>query len=343
MSRPNDPGAHDADRDAWLREALRHAPDAELQAPPALREAILREAEAKARTPARQAPRRAPPRWWDRLAQPAAGAALASVMLATVIGLIWFADPLPPDVPAADARMSEPVEIATGEAAADAASPAPPPPAAAAERTARPAAVPPAHEAAPAAQKAAPRGEPAAERRVAGDLPRAGLPAPAPAAPGEAPEPDAAAGSSHEMRAAAMAPSTWSELRAAITADRERWSWRRAGEAARPLGEPLIGWLAQADAADAPPLARAETADRRHAAAASARTAPSTTGAAAPPAARAPIELHLLHDGRLRHTLRIDGNAVIWDDTDPATPPQRLVVDAARADALRAAAESLPR
>ena len=32
---------HDAERDAWLREALRHAPDASAAPPAALREAIL--------------------------------------------------------------------------------------------------------------------------------------------------------------------------------------------------------------------------------------------------------------------------------------------------------------
>jgi glutamate N-acetyltransferase/amino-acid N-acetyltransferase len=35
---------HDIERDAWLRAALRHAPDADAAPPPALRQAILREA-----------------------------------------------------------------------------------------------------------------------------------------------------------------------------------------------------------------------------------------------------------------------------------------------------------
>jgi hypothetical protein len=45
----------DAERDAWLREALRHAPDAAAAPPAALREAIL--SQARAATAARPAAR----------------------------------------------------------------------------------------------------------------------------------------------------------------------------------------------------------------------------------------------------------------------------------------------
>ena len=52
-SSPDTPGEHDA----WLRQALRHAPDAAATPPTALREAILAEARSavRARRPAAQA------------------------------------------------------------------------------------------------------------------------------------------------------------------------------------------------------------------------------------------------------------------------------------------------
>src|SRR5438046_5171871 len=45
----SDPTAPDSEHDAWLREALRHAPDAGVAPPPSVSEMILREAQAKAR------------------------------------------------------------------------------------------------------------------------------------------------------------------------------------------------------------------------------------------------------------------------------------------------------
>ena len=46
MNRPTgaDHGGADQEHDAYLREALRHAPDARLDAPPALTDNILRQA-----------------------------------------------------------------------------------------------------------------------------------------------------------------------------------------------------------------------------------------------------------------------------------------------------------
>ena len=44
--RDGPPPAEDAERDAWLREALRHAPDAAAGPPAALRESILTQARA---------------------------------------------------------------------------------------------------------------------------------------------------------------------------------------------------------------------------------------------------------------------------------------------------------
>src|SRR6185369_10529818 len=61
---------NDAERDAWLREALRHAPDSEALPPSAVSEAILLKARAAARSaaPARLAGSRdAPANPWTAL------------------------------------------------------------------------------------------------------------------------------------------------------------------------------------------------------------------------------------------------------------------------------------
>src|SRR6185437_7366492 len=76
------------EHDPWLREALRHAPDAALAAPAALREAILAEARSAIRP--RSSRRTALPdraiAFWDWLARPAVAAGFASVMAATIVG-----------------------------------------------------------------------------------------------------------------------------------------------------------------------------------------------------------------------------------------------------------------
>ena len=110
----------DAERDAWLRAALRHAPDAGAEPPAAVRDAILREARAASERPpslARVGAGDEPPRardaradvkgvrapdgigaklaaFWDWLARPPVAAGFASVVAATVIGLMWWDRPL---------------------------------------------------------------------------------------------------------------------------------------------------------------------------------------------------------------------------------------------------------
>ena len=88
------------DRDAWLAEALRHAPDADALPPPAVSEAILREARAKARSGvaaqvAAKHDARWPRRLWHWLGQPGAAASLAGVMVAVLVGVMWRGQPLP--------------------------------------------------------------------------------------------------------------------------------------------------------------------------------------------------------------------------------------------------------
>ncbi len=144
-------------RDAHLREALRHAPDARVQPPAALSALILSEAHAKARdasTPVRPKPTglRA---LWGWLARPAVATGFAGVMAATLVGMMWW------DQPMDEAMPRRPVPATAAVPAA-----APPPavamapvqaPAAEAERAIAPPAAPPAalRKAAPAADTAA--------------------------------------------------------------------------------------------------------------------------------------------------------------------------------------------
>jgi hypothetical protein len=130
MSDPVTP-ASDPEHDAWLREALRHAPDASVAPPLSLRDAIL--AEARAATKA--APRKAPApsladrfaELWSWLARPPVAAGFASVMAATLVGLMWWDRPLdemapPPPEPVVAAPAPAP-EAARPTPAAAAAPP----------------------------------------------------------------------------------------------------------------------------------------------------------------------------------------------------------------------------
>ena len=91
----------DLPHDAWLREALRHAPDAEAGPPPKLNETILRMGRAAV---APRGERRVTPAvpmstassssrlaqtiasWWAWLARPPVAAGFAGLMVATVVG-----------------------------------------------------------------------------------------------------------------------------------------------------------------------------------------------------------------------------------------------------------------
>lgn len=128
MSRPVPPSPPDADRDAWLSEALRHAPDADVAPPPSLSEMILREAQAKVR-PAMPAPRPSTP-WWTKLwvwsARPAVGAGLASVMVASVVGVMMWDRPLEDASPRSRVDLPVPATAPAPEAAQKEAAPAVP-------------------------------------------------------------------------------------------------------------------------------------------------------------------------------------------------------------------------
>jgi hypothetical protein len=115
---------HDEARDLHLREALRHAPDAQLQAPPELSEFILKEARAKARDPklAGTAAPGWPRRTWDWLAHPAVATGFAGVMAATLVGLMWWDQPMDEALPRRPAPATAPMVEKASPAAAPAAS-----------------------------------------------------------------------------------------------------------------------------------------------------------------------------------------------------------------------------
>jgi hypothetical protein len=105
---PNSDSGGDEPVDAHLRAALRHAPDADAAPPLAVTEAILSQARAASHAHAR--PNAAPAdtlwsplRWlrqgWLALSQPALATGLASVMVASVVGLMWW-DRVPEEVSA---------------------------------------------------------------------------------------------------------------------------------------------------------------------------------------------------------------------------------------------------
>lgn len=117
MTHRQDPGA---EHDAYLRSALRHAPDAALVPSEALNEAILKQARSAAARPSvpasgagaaasssgRALPRDWGTRAWRRLAsvwmwfgQPAVATGFAGLMVATLVGVMWWDRPLDEALP----------------------------------------------------------------------------------------------------------------------------------------------------------------------------------------------------------------------------------------------------
>ena len=345
----------DAERDAWLSAALRHAPDAQAAAPPEIRDTILRQARAAAReanAPDASRPRGAWAAAWDWLARPPVAAGFASVMVATLVGLIWWDRPMdetlarPPASEASQApRAAPPVTTA-------------PPVAASSEAVATRA---PASERAAAPKSEAPRAARAESRPPAPAVAEAARPAPAtPAAPAtptpladsrapaqaaqigaagravaEAGDESSAASASgalsrHAAKAVpfAAAPTEAARLRRedraeprpaalaalldGVAAQPERWSWQR-GEARQPMNPALQGWLLQLDRASAGRW---------------------NDAAAAPAGASA---LHLYRDGTPVATLRLGDDAVWLAPASQAGLPRAAItaLKQALADATR--------
>lgn len=270
MTEPGNP-----ERDAHLRAALRHAPDAHDAPPPALSAALRAAARAAVQV---QAPPLATPWWqraWASLARPrpvwAGGAAALLVSVLTV--QLWQGEPVPPAVTAKAPAAAMPAPAApTVVRAADASAPtaAPDVPVAAPPATTasagRPAAA--AAPAMPQLAKQAPAPGPASvERRAPAIVVTPPPPAPPPAAMAM---PPAVLAPAREVEAARPAPAAASPEQPAdpapeVAAQRSRSLADAAGStaAARPLTAPAAPAEAVARPfapPSVPPRARAEHA-----------------------------------------------------------------------------------
>jgi hypothetical protein len=139
------------ERDAWLREALRHAPDSGAAPPSVVSATILARARAAAARPTTGAVTRRPSAstnpllaLWAWLARPPVAAGFASIMAATLVGLMWWDRPMDETSPGAPAlERSEatraPAAVAPATPAASDAATMTPTPAAVEATTAAPA------------------------------------------------------------------------------------------------------------------------------------------------------------------------------------------------------------
>ena len=325
-----------AERDAHLQGALRHAPDANVVPPAALSDAILRAAHAAVAQAQRASP--AAPGWqplaalWAWLGQPRLAGALAGLMVATLVGALWWGQPIErafEPAPQAPLRSNDSAPAPT--AATAPARPAPAEPVAAKSKLARPlqkseaeAPAPVLVESAPApARREAAAETPAAaaaEARPTGAVLAQAAPAldaataesraataaatPAPVAPAR--QADAAArqrAALSDTGAQALAPksagaalASLADLRAAIAARPGRWSWQFGTHAPRAMTDELQAWLARLDAA----------ASVASAGAASAGAALSSSGVAEQTGAT----LQLLRDSQPHSSVRWSVDAV---------------------------------
>lgn len=124
-----DRAADEPERDPWLSHALRHAPDANAAPSPELSDAILRAARAAVRPAAPTVARSRASRlmtWWSWLARPPIAAGFATVMVAVLVGVMWFDQPLDATI-ARRADAPTPAPTAPPEPPPMAATPAQPP------------------------------------------------------------------------------------------------------------------------------------------------------------------------------------------------------------------------
>lgn len=257
----------DLPRDAWLREALRHAPDAEAAPPPKLNETILRMGRAAVAPPREE---RATPMLqrtsptlpsgtvagggmrdtlaalWAWLLRPPVAAGFALVFLSTVVGVMWMGRPIeetgaPREETVAAAPQAAPAPRSDAPAERGRASPGLPDAAkrsveAPAARKAEPPPVlakveAPAPAAAPAPTQTAPAAADMAARSVAAAAPAAAPAAVAPAAPASN----------------AIETPSLSNLRFEIRRKAEAWSWQRDEGESRPMDDAMQNWIALAD------------------------------------------------------------------------------------------------
>ncbi len=277
MNRPHPPeptGGDDLTRDDHLRAALRHAPDRDARPPAELRRRILDAAQAAALSSAKTTARPATGSWarvraWlasgiEGLRHPGATAAFASLMLATVIGVMWRDGP-PPEIEPVHDRAA-PAAPSTESPASQAHAVAPPAEptaeardasAAAARRDdeARREAAPPRPRATAPRPAVAPAAKATAE--VAGPPPPVTPPAPSIAAPAAAPTaPSDRARATAQNQAAAPAGGAAAESGAA---DERRLS--TAAPEHDPLAAPIAALRGSSGAGAPARLARRAEAD----------------------------------------------------------------------------------
>lgn len=337
MNEPSDEA-----RDPHLREALRHAPDADLQAPPQLSELILKEARAKARDPK---PANLPtPSWarraWDWLARPAVATGFAGVMAATLVGLMWWDQPMDEALPRspvpAAAPMTAPVAGKPATQEAPATEPSPPAPPGAAPPNAKPE---PARKKSEASRSAPPaaRDTPADTAGMSAEVTgpasppapalRAAAPVPAPAAAPPAVSADASTDAllaqarareeEQKRERSSMAPAEAQSRRAAAKAQLNESRLQREGEAytriasvrAAIASEPAR-WTWQRANGTVQPMRDAVYAWLAQLDSASgngwqARAAMETS-------APRGLALNLLQDGQQQHSFQLTERGVLW-------------------------------
>jgi len=260
----------DLPRDAWLSEALRHAPDADAAPPAELSETILRQARNAVKTAA--PPRSTHPLWqaWSWLARPPIAAGFATLMVATLVGVMWWDKPLDDALPRAEAPATASDNAAAAPAQVPAAAPALEPgkvrdeakaserveketPRAAAKRVAVPPAAP-AQKREQAPEVATPAIVAEEPRARAADAAAPMATAPAPARESAVESRVAPSQSLGKVAAApAPAPAAGLSLRrqeidtvTPLAEQPERWTWQRGGDT-QPMRPALQSWLAQLD------------------------------------------------------------------------------------------------
>jgi hypothetical protein len=348
----------DGERDAWLLEALRHAPDADHDASPATSDAILRAARSAvalhavtdvATSAAASVPAARPGgRWhalmatWRWLARPPVAAGFASVMMVTLIGIMWRDRPLdealphsPAPVSVAPRSITEPAPAAGATVPYDKSAPAargqartavPPEPVAAPTKSAGVAPAPERHEtrsantvspqsADPSAFAPEPVREPAdADAVKASPAAAAGRTEAVPEALRTVPS--ALGGQRAKARSTEAESAPLAGLLADIARQPDRWRWRRSEADTRAMTAGLQRWLAQVDRA------------------AASRWTPSPERGPGP----GQSTLYLLRDGVLQATLGLDGASVWLDATGVAgSASSRAALSAASIEALHSA------
>ena len=370
MNAPRDDAPDGVAHDAWLREALRHAPDADALPPSTLSETILRQARAAT---ARAAPPQAPSfgrrlaAAWSWLGRPPVTAGFASVMVAGVVGLMWWDRPIEESLPPRDAAVPAAAPmVAPASMPSIAAVPAPTPaPVPAPAAPPAPVAAEPARAPAPSTRRApapavaqAPAREVAPSGAAGATAPPAPRPAEAPAvADATAPAAPPAAAAMQESRAAAAEADARAERseRARSATALSKAAAPAALAARRDVAPALsIGSVRSAIASQPERWRWSRGGGEQRAVQGQLETwLGQLDGATAsrwraeasdpsPSRDEAATILQLWLDGRLHSTLRLDAGGVVLEPA-AASARQRATLPASATEALRAALEQATR